>query len=145
MVSGAAAILMEYAPDALREKIKAILLSSVDKIPSLYDKTVSGGRMNLTAALLALEKKEDFDVNFTAENVIGTPPLKVQFIDTTTGFPTNWRWNFGDGTYSDTQNPTHVYTGIGRYTVTLKAQNEENQVAIRKIVYVNTVRHKLDR
>ncbi|MDY0077635.1 MAG: PKD domain-containing protein, partial [Bacteroidales bacterium] len=30
-----------------------------------------------------------------------------------------WNWDFGDGTSSTLQNPTHTYTSIGNYTVTL--------------------------
>jgi PKD repeat protein len=30
-----------------------------------------------------------------------------------------WHWDFGDGTFSNEQNPEHTYTGDGNYTVTL--------------------------
>ncbi|MCM5529043.1 PKD domain-containing protein [Parasegetibacter sp. NRK P23] len=32
---------------------------------------------------------------------------------------TSWLWDFGDGTTSNVQNPTHVYTNTGNYTVIL--------------------------
>lgn len=32
---------------------------------------------------------------------------------------TNWTWNFGDGTSSTAQNPSHVYTTPGTYSVSL--------------------------
>jgi len=32
-----------------------------------------------------------------------------------------WHWDFGDGTSSEFENPTHVYTNNGNYTVTLIA------------------------
>ncbi|MGF3553756.1 MAG: PKD domain-containing protein, partial [Thermoplasmatota archaeon] len=32
---------------------------------------------------------------------------------------TNWNWSFGDNTYSDEQNPVHVYINPGNYTVIL--------------------------
>lgn len=57
---------------------------------------------------------------FTAQPMTGTPPLTVNFMDHSTGNPKKWRWDFGDGTLSTVQNPTHVYGGIGRYTVTLE-------------------------
>jgi PKD repeat protein len=32
-------------------------------------------------------------------------------------------WNFGDGTTSTEQNPTHIFTVLGTYTVTLTVTN----------------------
>ena len=34
-----------------------------------------------------------------------------------------WSWDFGDGTGSNLQNPTHVYASSGTYTVCLTAYN----------------------
>ncbi len=47
----------------------------------------------------------------------------VQFTDTSTNSPTAWSWSFGDGATSSAQNPTHVYTASGTYTVSLTASN----------------------
>ncbi|HOS82928.1 MAG TPA: PKD domain-containing protein [Methanolinea sp.] len=44
----------------------------------------------------------------------------VSFTDLSTGNPTSWSWNFGDGTTSTLQNPTHTYTTPGTYTVALR-------------------------
>jgi PKD repeat protein len=35
----------------------------------------------------------------------------------------SYKWNFGDGTISTLQNPTHTYTNPGKYTITLSASN----------------------
>ncbi|MCD6171331.1 MAG: choice-of-anchor J domain-containing protein, partial [Thermoplasmata archaeon] len=45
----------------------------------------------------------------------------IQFYGSATGgvSPYSWHWNFGDGNTSNQQNPTHVYTSPGNYTVTL--------------------------
>ena len=43
----------------------------------------------------------------------------MKFTDTSTGGPTSWLWDFGDGTSSTSQNPSHAYTTAGSYTVTL--------------------------
>jgi len=50
-------------------------------------------------------------------------PVQVTFINESTGNPTTWSWNFGDGTTSTEQHPTHTYTNPGTYLVTLTASN----------------------
>ena len=52
-----------------------------------------------------------------------SPPLTVQFTDTSTGSPTSWSWDFGDGKTSNQKNPTHTYAAQGTYTVSLVASN----------------------
>lgn len=61
--------------------------------------------------------------SFTASSTAGTAPLTVQFTDTSTGPPTAWEWNFGDGTTSTEQNPVHLYETPGIYTVSLRASS----------------------
>jgi PKD repeat protein len=59
--------------------------------------------------------------HFTASPLAGTPPLQVTFTDRSTDNPTSWSWDFGDGATSTQQNPTHEYTAVGRYSVSLTA------------------------
>jgi PKD repeat protein len=61
--------------------------------------------------------------SFSATPTSGTAPLTVQFTDTSTGSPTGWSWDFGDGGTSTAQNPSHAYTAAGTYTVGLTASN----------------------
>jgi PKD repeat protein len=61
--------------------------------------------------------------SFTATPTSGQAPLAVSFTDTSTGPPTSWLWNFGDGSTSTAQNPSHTYTSAGTYTVSLQATN----------------------
>ncbi len=56
--------------------------------------------------------------DFTASPVTGTTPLTVKFTDNSTGSPTRWVYNFGDGTTILGQNPTHTYRHPGTYTIT---------------------------
>jgi PKD repeat protein len=50
--------------------------------------------------------------------------LVVTFTDTSTGGPTSWQWDFGDGTPTSNQrNPIHTYSGAGTFVVTLTVRN----------------------
>ena len=60
----------------------------------------------------------------------------ISFIDNSTGSPTSWLWDFGDGTTSTEQNPTHVYGAIGGYTVTLTVENAAGNNTTSKYGYV---------
>ncbi len=72
--------------------------------------------------------------NFTATSPTAScqAPLTVNFKDLSTGNPTSWTWNFGDGTapWSGSgptyQNPTHTYTAPGIYDVMLSISNGTN-------------------
>jgi gliding motility-associated-like protein len=59
----------------------------------------------------------DFTVNDSASC---QAPFTAQFSDLTAG-ATTWSWDFGDGTTSNVKNPSHQYTSVGNYTVTLTA------------------------
>lgn len=48
-------------------------------------------------------------------------PFTVNFSNTTPGAK-QWLWDFGDGTISSQQNPSHTYTAEGNYTVKLTVQ-----------------------
>lgn len=54
----------------------------------------------------------------------GNAPLTVGFTDLSSGNPTTWKWDFGDGQVSDKQHPEHVYSTPGVYTVSLMVGNQ---------------------
>jgi PKD repeat protein len=61
----------------------------------------------------------DFSVNLQTA-LVHDP---VSFQDLSTGIPTSWHWDFGDGTTSTEQNPMHSYERVGTYTVKLTVSN----------------------
>jgi Zn-dependent metalloprotease len=61
----------------------------------------------------------------------------VFFTDASTGGPTSWLWNFGDGFTSTLQNPSHVYTANGTYTVSLTATNAIGSSTFTRTAYIN--------
>jgi len=60
--------------------------------------------------------------NFTASPTSGAAPLYVNFTNQSTN-GTSWLWNFGDGTTSTLQQPSHNYPNPGSYTVSLTASS----------------------
>ena len=70
----------------------------------------------------------DFSSNF----VEGCMPLGVKFTDKSTGNPTVWKWDLGNGTTSTFQNPGITYTTPGTYTITLTTSNADGSNTITK-------------
>jgi PKD repeat protein len=67
---------------------------------------------------------------------VGKVPLTVTFTDLSSGNPTTWAWLFGDGGTSTLQNPVHVYTAAGIYSVTLTVTSIDGSDSITKTNYV---------
>ncbi|MEM7550565.1 MAG: PKD domain-containing protein [Bacteroidota bacterium] len=61
--------------------------------------------------------------DFSADVVSGCSPLTVQFSDESSGNPTGWNWNFGNGNTSNDQNPSATYITPGVYNVSLTLNN----------------------
>jgi PKD repeat protein len=57
--------------------------------------------------------------DFSATPPAGGAPLTVDFTNASSGSITAWAWDFGDGGTSTAQTPTHRYTKVGTYTVSL--------------------------
>lgn len=63
----------------------------------------------------------------------------VQFADLSSGSPTTWLWDFGDGSFSTLQNPAHQYAAAGNYTVMLTAANGSNNHSMVKSNYITVI------
>ncbi|MGN6744156.1 MAG: PKD domain-containing protein, partial [Amnibacterium sp.] len=74
--------------------------------------------------------------SFTADPATGPAPLAVTFTDTSTGPPTSWSWDFGDGATSTDQNPSHTFAAAGSYAVTLTAGNAAGTATASSTVVV---------
>jgi len=61
--------------------------------------------------------------NFTSSAPSGCAPLLVTFNDLSTGSPTSWSWDFGNGQLSTLNNPTVAFSLPGTYTVRLIVKN----------------------
>jgi hypothetical protein len=80
--------------------------------------------------------------DFFTNTQFGTAPLVVSFSDLSEGsLPMNYFWEFGDGSTSAEQNPTHIYTGISMYNVSLTVTNRygTDKKIIPEFVSVGTI------
>jgi len=66
------------------------------------------------------------------------PGDEVRFSDESTGEPTSWLWDFGDGQTSQQQNPSHTYTTSGSKSVTLVVSNASGSDSTVKDVPIST-------
>ena len=75
---------------------------------------------------------------FTTNVTSGLNPLNVQFTDQSTGTVSSYYWDFGDGTNSTLQNPTHIYTLPGNYTVTetVTGPGGNNTITLTNVITV---------
>ncbi|MCK5855944.1 MAG: PKD domain-containing protein [Bacteroidales bacterium] len=68
-------------------------------------------------------------------------PLLIHFYDLSSGNITSWDWDFGDGTTSNIQNPSHTYNSSGSYQVRLFIIDSINycfdSIVLTIIVYAN--------
>lgn len=78
----------------------------------------------------------DLVADFAADVVSGSVPLTVQFTDLSTGNPTMWAWDFGDGTSDMVADPSHQYLLPGTYTVSLSVSNEQSTSVETKRAYI---------
>ncbi len=75
--------------------------------------------------------------DFVGDPTSGYAPLTVDFTDLSTGNPTTWSWDFGDGVGTSTErNPSYTYNNVGTYTVTLTATNAYGSDVEAKTDYI---------
>lgn len=84
-----------------------------------FSNLIAGDYVLMASAGLNTSPSASFSMNASS----GNPPLTVKFSDLSTGFPTSWSWDFGDGNTSNIENPVHTFVTVGNYTVNLTAVN----------------------
>ncbi|MGB1205680.1 MAG: S8 family serine peptidase [Chitinophagales bacterium] len=121
-VSGLAALILSECSELSYADVKAQILGNVDVLPVFDGKCVSNGRINAFQALsnsTCCDVVADFSVPATVcEN--------ASFSFTNNSINANFYvWDFGDGNTSASANPTHTYSNMGTYTVSLTAISGE--------------------
>jgi thermitase len=155
-VSGVAALIKSASPGMTKNQIRDRILTTVDRISSLNGKVATGGRLNAAAALGSSPSPTPtpyptqtispaptlspgtLKASFMASPVKGYKPLRVQFLDTSSGNPSAWAWNFGDGGYSYQKNPVYTYQKRGVYSVRLTISGGGKMSTINKSRFITS-------
>ncbi len=74
--------------------------------------------------------------NFLSSLQGGCSPILVNFTDISTGSPTEWKWDLGNGTFSNLQNPSVTYFNPGTYTIKLIVKGAAGQDSVKRINYI---------
>lgn len=74
--------------------------------------------------------------DFTSTPQSGCPPVVVTFSDQSTGSPTAWKWDLGNGTISFLKNPIATYFNPGTYNVKLVISNSSGKDSIIKNQFI---------
>lgn len=101
--------------------------------------TGPGGSSTTTRTVTARGPVKVPVASFSASQTSGGVPLHVEFTDTSDNVPTNWVWDFGDGTTATTQNASHTFDRSGTYTVRLTASNRAGSDTVTKTVTAEDV------
>ena len=92
-----------------------------------------------TAAPLIISTNSPLSASSIAGPQAGDAPLAVGFSSSAAGgvSPYAFAWNFGDGSTSTTQNPSHMYITAGTYTVTLTVTDALSEIASARTLTVS--------
>ena len=91
----------------------------------------------LLFTLFSFSSHAQLTANFSANPVQGCSPLLVNFKDLSSGNPTKWKWDLGNGTISYLQNPSVTYFNASHYTIKLVVSNATETDSIVKIRYID--------
>ena len=136
---------------------------SVTNVPNVfYTWTVPTGwtGTSTTNSLLATIDTAAGQVKVTADNVCGSSPQRTKYVTPTklpvSGFTyidnqgtvsftststnaTLYNWNFGDLSTGNTANPTHTYTNVGNFLVTLIVTNSCGTDTITQVINITII------
>ncbi|MEG3056970.1 MAG: DUF3344 domain-containing protein [Methanoculleus sp.] len=113
------------------------------EVPGIYtvsltvSNNVDRDTLTKTDYITVTDPAGPLSAGFEANITTGEVPLTVQFTDRSTGGPTSWYWDFGDGGNSTKQNPEYIYEIPGIYNVTLNVSRVDDVDTISKVDYIN--------
>lgn len=99
----------------------------------------SNAAITIKERVTGIEVKTDptlLQADFIAFVRFGEAPFSVLFKDISTGNPTRWLWDFGDGSVDSVQYPVHVYQVAGNFTVKLTVSDGNSNSTVKKVDYI---------
>ena len=97
---------------------------------------------SFTEATVTVLPELEVALTLSADTVYLDENYEVQFIATAAG-AISWEWTFGDGTTSTDQSPTHSYTRVGTYPVSVRVSDGTCETTVRDTVYVRDARPRV--
>ncbi len=84
-------------------------------------------------------KSQTASFTFQPANGNFCEPATINFTQTATGSPSGYSWSFGNGQFSNAENPSISFNAAGTYTVTLTAIFENTTAQSSQTVTINPV------
>jgi gliding motility-associated-like protein len=101
--------------------------------------TTAGGCKDSATIIAGVIADEKPSPNFSATPRVACAKFDINFFDLSTGNPTRWLWDFGDGGVSTEQNPRHHYEDTGFFSIRLIIWNNScpDTITFTNYVYIN--------
>ena len=110
---------------------------------SMYLRFVSDGDVNkegFKAVWRAcVPENKSIQANFSFPDLDPAYYADIQFADLSSGNPSEWLWNFGDGTFSYEQHPVHKFNRTGEVNISLFASNCFHSDTINRQIFIQEV------
>lgn len=108
--------------------------------PGVYEVTLVTGNSGCADTVKDTVYVQQVKAGFSADSLYNCEvPFRVNFSDSSTN-AVSWYWDFGDSSYSGTQNPTHVYQGEDSFTVKQRVTNQYGcQDSFERTIVVDTI------
>ncbi len=118
---------------------------NIDKGYTHFGGNMAEGAENIKShyvVLIDTNQVPPLSAHFGSDVTSGVLPLTVNFADSSQGYITSWLWDFGDGSTSIEQNPSHTYENAGSYTVSLTVSGlggsdtitKENYITVKNVI-----------
>ncbi len=89
--------------------------------------------------LMCINATAQVTANFSALPTSGCAPIRVVFEDQSTGNPTSWKWDLGNGTIAMVKSPSTTYFTPGLYTVKLTVYRGSDSSTITKTNFISAL------